>query len=137
MDDSEALARLAAARVAVLATVRTDGSPHLVPVAFAALGHTLVSAVDHKPKTTSRLQRLVNIEGNPRVSLLAHDYSEDWSTLWWVRADGSARVIAGGPDHRSAISALRAKYRQYRERPPAGPVIEITVDATVSWTASP
>ena len=51
----------------------------------------LYSAVDHKPKRSRALQRLENIAANPAVSLLVDDYAEDWSKLWWVRADGTAQ----------------------------------------------
>jgi len=57
--EDEARRRFAAARVARLATVDASGRPHQVPVVFAhhALDGTdrLVTAVDHKPKTTDRL----------------------------------------------------------------------------------
>lgn len=126
---------MAAARVGVLATVRADGSPHLVPVVFATVESGLVSAVDRKPKTTARLQRLANIRHNPRVSLLAHEYSEEWSELWWVRADGTAEVIEAGPRYATAMAALVSKYPQYRDGAPTGPVILVAVDRFTSWTA--
>ena len=53
----------------------------------------IYTAVDHKPKTTRRLQRLINIEQNPSVALLAEDYDEDWERLWWVRAEGVAVIV--------------------------------------------
>ncbi len=136
MDSTEGLARLSSARVGILATVRPGGGPHLVPVVFAAEGEALVTAVDHKPKTTPHLQRLTNIRTNPHVSLLAHGYTEDWSRLWWERADGTARILEAGPGRDTAIAALVEKYPQYRDRPPPGPVIRVTVDQIVTWTAS-
>ena len=33
-----------------LATVRPDGSPHVVPIVFALVGDRLVTAVDAKPE---------------------------------------------------------------------------------------
>lgn len=137
MDDADALARLSAARVAVLATVRPEGGPHLVPVTFASLGNRLVSAIDHKPKRTGRLQRLENIRADPRVSLLVHGYDDTWSRLWWVRADGSAAIIDRGVDFEAARAALVEKYVHYRSRSPAGPVIEIAVERVVGWESSP
>ena len=56
-------------------------------------GDTLYSAVDEKPKRTHRLQRLRNIEVNPRVEVLIDHYDDDWSRLWWVRLRGSARIV--------------------------------------------
>lgn len=136
MNDIEAWKRLADGRVAVLATVRPDGSPHLVPLAYAVEGNRLVAAVDHKPKKTTRLQRLANIRANPAVSVLIHGYDEEWSALWWVRADGSARILEAGPNYQSALAHLAAKYRQYEDVPPSGPAIEIAVHRVVAWSAS-
>ena len=127
--------RVAEARVARLATVRPDGRPHVVPVTFAFDGRTIVTAVDHKPKTTTSLQRLRNIEAHPVASVLVDHYDDDWSQLWWVRADGSARVVPDGPEWQEAVDRLTVKYPQYREDPPDGPVIVVTVEHWSSWSA--
>ena len=86
--------RFSDARVARLATVDATGQPHIVPVTFAHNDNTIVIAVDHKPKSTRNLKRLRNIEANPKVTLLVDHYDEDWSQLWWVRADGTAEVVS-------------------------------------------
>src|SRR6266540_4372757 len=52
--------RLTTARVARLATTDPDGRPHLVPIVFALEGDTLYSAVDRKPKRSSKLRRIEN-----------------------------------------------------------------------------
>jgi PPOX class probable F420-dependent enzyme len=127
--------RVTEARVARLATVRPDGRPHIVPVTFAFDGRTIVTAIDHKPKTTSRLQRLRNIEARPVASVLVDHYDDDWSQLWWLRADGSAQVVLDGAERQDAIDRLTIKYPQYREDPPDGPVIVVTVDRWSSWSA--
>jgi PPOX class probable F420-dependent enzyme len=123
--------RFAQSRVARLATVGHDGAPHLVPVVFAVLGETIVTAVDHKPKSTARLRRLDNIVAEPRVSLLADAYDEDWSQLWWARADGRARVHASYD-----VSPLVAKYPQYADRPPDGPVVAVAITRWSAWSAT-
>ncbi|MEA2286636.1 MAG: hypothetical protein QOJ21_2679, partial [Solirubrobacteraceae bacterium] len=115
MQPSDARCRFAAARVARLATADADGRPHVVPVVFALDGDTLYSAVDSKPKRTQRLRRLDNIASNPAVALLADHYEDDWSALWWVRADGAARLL--GTAEREAVRAralLAERYAQYR-----------------------
>ena len=132
MIPDEARRRFAAARVARLATVRPAGGPHLVPVTFAVDADRVYSAVDAKPKTTRRLTRLANIAAEPRVSLLADHWAEEWSQLWWVRADGTARVVDTDPH---GIALLRARYAQYADDPPAGPVIIVDVDAWTGWAA--
>ncbi|GAA4287650.1 TIGR03668 family PPOX class F420-dependent oxidoreductase [Georgenia daeguensis] len=130
-------ARFAAARVARLATVTPVGDPHVVPVTFALIGDVVWTAVDDKPKSTRRLQRLANIEAHHAVSLLVDHYEDDWSALWWVRADGTARVVPvdGTPEVRDALAALAAKYPQYAVDPPPGPLIRVAVTAWRVWSA--
>lgn len=137
MNRSEALARLAGARVAHLATTRPDGEPHVVPITFAVTARSIATMVDHKPKTTDRLQRLVNIEAQPRVSVLVDHYSEDWAELWWVRVDGDAQVHHHGEAWVEAREALSGKYQQYLERPPAGAAVMISVDQVSYWAGTP
>ncbi|CAM4001460.1 TIGR03668 family PPOX class F420-dependent oxidoreductase [Kibdelosporangium persicum] len=124
--------RLDDARVARLATVDADGQPHIVPVTFAARGDTVVIAVDHKPKSTRDLKRLRNIRANEKVSLLVDHYAEDWSELWWIRADGTARIL----ETTEASAWLIDKYPQYRDNPPAGPFIVIAVTHQTAWSPS-
>ena len=88
--------RLQVARKAVLATADVHGRPHLVPIVFAWDDGHIYSAVDHKPKSTTNLKRLRNIRENPRVSVLVDSYDEDWTALWWIRADGRARLHDDG-----------------------------------------
>jgi PPOX class probable F420-dependent enzyme len=136
VDEREMRTRFAAARVARLATIGRDGLPHLVPVCFAVVGGVVVSAVDAKPKTTAELRRLDNIAANAAVSVLADEYFDDWTRLWWVRADGDGRVIRSGAEHRDAVEHLVAKYPQYRANPPTGAVIEVVVRSWRGWAWS-
>jgi PPOX class probable F420-dependent enzyme len=137
---AEARSRFAAAHVARLATVGADRRPHVVPITFALLDEsTLVSAVDHKPKRTTALRRLANIAGNPRVAVLADQYSDDWSELWWARADGSARVLAPDEEPKlraAALHALEQRYPAYRNRPPAGALVLVSVERWSGWSAA-
>ena len=136
MERDEARALFATARVARLATVGSEGRPHLVPVCFALDSDRICTAVDRKPKRTTRLRRLANVAANPMVSVLADRYDEDWSSLWWVRADGAARILApGGPEHARAIGLLAERYTQYADDPPAGPAILVTVSTWIGWRA--
>ncbi|HEX6286032.1 MAG TPA: TIGR03668 family PPOX class F420-dependent oxidoreductase [Acidimicrobiia bacterium] len=137
MRRAEALARAAFERSGHLATVRPDGRPHVVVVTFALVGGHAVTAIDHKPKRTDRLQRLVNVEQTGRASLLVDHYEEDWSRLWWVRIDGSASLHEADELYSSAIDGLVAKYAQYSDRAPEGPVIAISQDDVSSWESTP
>ena len=122
----------ATAPVARLATVDETGAPHLVPIVFAVVDDVIYSAVDAKPKRSRRLRRLANIAAEPRVSVLADQYDDDWSRLWWVRADGVAHVHTSSD---VGLAALVARYPQYRAAPPAGPFLEIAVLRWSTWTS--
>lgn len=137
MQRSEALSRLATAKIAHLATVTSRTMPHVVAVTFALVGDSVATMVDHKPKTTHRLQRILNVEHNGRASLLVDYYSDDWSRLWWVRIDGPASIHQGDDYWQKAGVALVAKYTQYRKRPPEGPAIRITLEKVSSWECTP
>lgn len=132
---TEAAQRFRAARVARLATVAATGQPHLVPVVFAVDGATVAIAIDHKPKARRELRRLANIAANPAVSMLVDRYDEDWTTLWWVRADGDATVIDDPAAMTGPINLLVAKYPQYQRIRPAGPVILVRVHTWRGWAA--
>lgn len=129
----QARARFADSPVAVLGTVSAAGTAHLVPVTYAVSGDRVYIAIDDKPKSGGKLERLRNIAENPRVCLLAQHYQEDWSGLWWARADGVARVIDPGDMPFGVLGALVGRYAWYRAQPPTGPVIEVTVEKWSGW----
>jgi PPOX class probable F420-dependent enzyme len=133
---TEARRRFAAARVARLATADRTGRPHVVPIVFALDGDTVYSAVDHKPKRTTALRRLANIAENPAVALLVDHYDDaDWSRLWWVRADGAARVVPpGSTEAAHAVALLQHRYGPYVDRPPTGPYLAVDVSRWSGWT---
>ena len=124
-----------------MATVRSDGTPHVVPVTFAISNEMLVTAVDAKPKRTTNLQRLRNVRTNPAVSIVVDHYADDWSALWWIRIDGLATVVeddvavADAAERTAAIEALVAKYPQYQVTAPYGPVIVLQPTRWTAWTA--
>ncbi len=130
--------------VAALTTVAESGRPHAVPIVFARAHGSLWSPIDGKPKRGGELARIRHVRRDPRVSLLFTHYQDDWSLLWWLRADGEAE-IRSAPQHRrgeeeaSALAALRRKYPQYEHVALLGPdalLLRITVTAQRSWCAS-
>jgi PPOX class probable F420-dependent enzyme len=135
MNDAQMRDRVRDARVGRLATLRPDGRPHLVPLCFALDGDVLYSAVDEKPKRSKRLKRLQNIRNRPDVAVIVDHYEEDWTRLWWVRLDGTARVLDTGAEREHALALLRSKYEQYRSQPPTGPVIAVDVERWRRWPA--
>lgn len=98
------------------------------------MGKAIVFGIDHKPKSTTALRRLENIAAEPRVSFLVDEYDEDWSRLWWARADAVARIVTASTQER-ALQALVGKYGQYAGRPPAGPVVAARVTRWSGWQA--
>jgi len=126
--------RFASSAVARLATVRPDGAPHVVPVVFAVVDGTVYSAVDAKPKRTTRLQRLANVRLEPRCALLVDHYADDWNELWWVRADGTGRVVdPEDPEGVHALSLLADRYPRFAAR---GAVLAVDVRRWSGWAAS-
>ena len=133
-DDARPLVE--AARVAHLATTNTGLGIDVVPITFALLpGDRLVSIVDQKPKSTTRLRRLDNIRAHPDVTVLVDHYEDDWERLWWVRMRGTATVIAEGEAFDEARAALVDRYPQYVDAPPPGPVVSVAVVDWTGWRA--
>jgi PPOX class probable F420-dependent enzyme len=137
LERDEARRRFAAAAVARIATVTPDGRPHIVPVTFAVEGDRIYSIVDTvKPKDGLLLARLHNIAANPRVSLLVDEYDDDWQRLWWVRADGTARIARDGPGWERSKRLLTSRYPQYRNANDFGPATIVEVDRWSGWAAT-
>ena len=109
LTEDEARARLAAHDHGVLCTVHAERGVDAVPVVYVVDddGYVGVPVDPVKPKASSRLQRERNLEADPRATLLVEHWDrDDWSQLWWVRAElrwqgdaagrpGSARRPAG------------------------------------------
>jgi len=136
-------ALLDAWQVARLATIALEGRPHQVPVVFARIAGLLWSPIDAKPKQAGELARVRHLRANPAASLLLDDYAEDWSRLWWLRVDVTARVVEpetpdADPAAAAAVAALRAKYPQYARvavlREPAV-LLELRPVRIASWCA--
>lgn len=128
------------ARIGHLATASENARPHLIPVCFATDGRSIYSVLDQKPKRTglTRLRRVKNILANPQATLLVDHYEEDWGKLWYLMISGPAELLMDGPEQADAVALLRDKYRQYREMDIGmNPVIKITPENIVSWTAAP
>ncbi|MEA2472917.1 MAG: hypothetical protein QOE06_832 [Thermoleophilaceae bacterium] len=122
-------------RVGHLGLLDDDDRPRVLPVTFAVCAGCLVSAVDHKPKRVagSELARVRWLRDRPAAALTIDRYDDDWSRLAWVQAIGETAVI---DEAQGALGALRAKYEQYRERPPAGPFIFLRPERFAHWRAS-
>jgi PPOX class probable F420-dependent enzyme len=135
LDVDECRLRFARADHLVLGTVHPERGVDLVPVVAAVERDVVWIPVDAvKPKGSARLQRLVNIERDPRVTLLAEDYDDDWSRLWWVRANGQARE-SDGDELARARTALAARYRAYADPASITSAIVVAVAQWSGWSA--
>ena len=135
METAELRRRFASSPVARLSTVRPDGAPHVVPIVFALVDNIVFSAVDAKPKRSTALQRLANVRAEPRCALLVDHYDDDWRRLWWVRADGDGEVVDAPPEH-AGLQALVQRFPQYRDEPPSGPLLVVTVQRWTGWAGT-
>ena len=133
-----ALALVRESRTGHLATASSAGVPHVIPVCYALVGDALYIAIDEKPKSGRRLQRLRNIEATGQAALVIDHYDEDWTQLAWVLARGPARIIdPSDPVHACALLELRGKYPQYRAMAlESSEMIELRPDRWSHWKAS-
>jgi PPOX class probable F420-dependent enzyme len=106
-----------------------DGAIATVPVCFAIAGGRVLIAVDDKPKRTKKLARVRNIHRDPRTTLLFDRWDEDWTRLGWVMVKGVATLQEEGD-----ASPLIQRYPQYRDDPPAGPLIVVEPQRIRWWS---
>jgi PPOX class probable F420-dependent enzyme len=127
---------LAHQRVAYLATADSRAVPHVVPVCFAIVEHTLYITIDEKPKRLSSLglKRLRNIAENPAVAVVVDRYDEDWARLGWVMLRGSRRNPERRDRTRAGAGAAAFCHPQLRAMEIAQyPVIAVRIKRTTSW----
>jgi coenzyme F420-0:L-glutamate ligase / coenzyme F420-1:gamma-L-glutamate ligase len=137
--DGHARQFLSRQRVAHLATASPSGEPHVVPICLVVIDDAVYIALDEKPKRGTdprQLRRVRNIIDNPRVSIVADVYAEDWSRLGFVLLQARARLVDAGAQHATAIAALRQKYLQYRNMAlEERPVIVAEIERVITWGA--
>jgi PPOX class probable F420-dependent enzyme len=125
--------RLTDAKFGVLGTVDAAIGVHLVPVVFVVSGEILAVPIDRvKPKASSRLRRITNLERDSRASLLIDQRSSDWDQLWWVRADMTF-VGPGDPD--AWLPYLGERYPLYTSTSSVATVITFTINSLSGWEA--
>lgn len=133
LEEVECWARLTAATHGVLATLHDRRGVDAVPVVFAVIDHTIIVPVDTvKPKQHTRLQRLLNVERDPRCALLIDEYDDDWSQLWWVRVHCSATIAEPTGD---VLAALARRYTDYAAPGSVTTTLVLTPTEVTGWTA--
>ena len=137
--EREARDRLVAHDHGILCTVHAERGVDAVPVAFAVDDDGFVGVpVDLvKPKASLRLQRERNLEADPRATLLVDHWDrDDWSQLWWVRAELRWQGSEAPDRERSLANDLARRYPQYRDRPFAT-VLVLRIVSVSGWSAVP
>jgi len=134
LDPDSCRERVARASHGVLATVHASRGVDLVPVVFAmASGKILIPVDTVKPKRSTVLQRVTNLEADPRCALLVEHYSDDWDELWWVRVHGRAEA-SGVTD--SALESLCERHPRYRAVGAVVAVVTLTPESMTGWAAT-
>ncbi len=133
LSHDQSLARLSANDHAVLCTLHPTRGVDAVPVVYAVVdGYVGVPIDQVKPKSAQRLQRERNLEADPRATLLAEHWDpDDWSTLWWVRAQ--LRWVPASDRAPALADRLEDRYPQYRGQPFARVLVFEIVDLT-GWS---
>lgn len=111
------LAFLAERHLASLTTMRSDGSPHVVPVGFSySAAERLVRVITFAPSTKAR-----NAARGGRAAVSQVDGGR------WLTLEGAVRLAADDSSVAAAVAGYAARYRQPGERLDRV-AIEITVD---------
>ena len=139
LDDDEALVRLRAEIHGVLCTLHPERGPAPQPVVYAVTDdrHVGVPIDRVKPKSSSRLQREVNLAADRRASLLTELWdAEDWSRLWWVRAD--LEHLSDPPSSLTDDLAdrLASTVPQYADKP-FDRILVLRIVTITGWSATP
>ena len=122
------------ARAARLGLVDDEGAPRVLPVTFAIAEGLIWSAIDQKPKRAEEPARLRFLRRDPRAALTVDRYSDDWDDLAWVQVLGRVSIVEVG-EGGGGLDALSAKYVQYRERTPPGPLLALKPERYLWWRA--
>jgi PPOX class probable F420-dependent enzyme len=123
---------LSSARVARLGLLDERDLPRVLPVTFAVFDGAVWSAIDRKPKRPGEPARVRRLKRRPDAALLVDRYDDDWSRLAWLELRGPVTVHPLGP----ALEALAARYEQYRDEPPPGPLLRLEVRDATWWRAA-
>jgi PPOX class probable F420-dependent enzyme len=126
-----ALELLEGERVARLALLDEHDLPRVLPVTFAVWEGAVWSAIDRKPKRSPEPARVRRLRRRPEAALLVDRYDDDWTRLAWLELRGSVSIEPLGP----ALDALAARYPQYVDERPQGPLLRLAPDRFACWRA--
>ena len=121
---------VAGLRVARVATVASDGTPHNVPVCPVFEKNKIYFG------TEKNARKVRNIQANSSVTVVFDEYSEAWDYIRGVMFQGKARVV-NTKEFRAIRKKLYDKYSQYEHSAPLGErdsvIVEVTPGHKFSW----
>ncbi len=122
---------VASARVGHLATTRTDGTPHVVPISPVLDLDRLVFA------TEIDTVKVRNIRANPFVAVCFDRYDEDWALLQQVLLYGAPYFIETGMEFLRDRNLLYEKFPQYESSAPieeaTSVIVEVEIERASTW----
>lgn len=122
----------------VLCTVHPRRGVDAVPVVYAADDCFVGVPIDRvKPKSSPRLQREHNLRADPRAVLLVEHWDrQDWTQLWWARAELRWQAPGGETSRLAELLAARlaGAFPQYRDQPFSS-VLVLQIVAVTGWSA--
>ena len=125
------LAFIRTQRVARVATIGDDGTPHNVPVCTVAASGRIYFATEKDARKVRNLRR------NPRVALAFDHYSENWKQLAGAMIVGTATIVDQGAPFQRARQALYRKYKSYARVAPINEgeavIVCVTPTGSFSW----
>jgi hypothetical protein len=105
-------------------------------VTYAICRGSAWTVVDNKPKRAGREPaRIAWLREHPHAAVTVDCYADEWSELRWVQLLGEMTVLDGPPTGPGMI-ALAARYPQYRDDPPPGPLLRLAITRAVWWRAT-
>jgi PPOX class probable F420-dependent enzyme len=126
---------LETSRVGRLGLLDLEGAPRVLPVTYALARGRIWSAVDRKPKRSAEPARLRFLRRDARAALTIDRYSDDWDQLAWVQVLGTVSIVEV-TDGEAGLRALSAKYEQYRDERPPGPLLALEPRRYLWWRAA-
>ncbi len=134
LDATSCWSRIGPGSHGTLGTVHPDRGVDAVPVVFVVVDGQVVVPIDTvKAKAGRRLQRLANVERDPRIVLLVDRYDDDWSRLWWVRVHAEAVEVDASPGH---LAVLASAFPAYAEPSSVTGVLLLTPTEVTGWSAA-
>ena len=132
-----ALERLTSFDHGTLCTAHPERGVDAVPALYALVDGLIGIPIDTvKPKSSPQLQRERNLESDPRATLLIEHWNRnDWSKLWWVRAELRWATDPADAQVEALGAKLESRFPQYDDQPFVR-IITFRLEAVTGWAAN-